>query len=108
METVIIIFVGRMVVTIIQTKGNDMNNWLPINTAPRNGEKILVSNGYDVLSVCWARREMQWWICGAINGMTTRPTHWMPTPPLPNVETARREESERSAGCLVDQEEPRR
>lgn len=64
-----------------------MSDWQPIETAPRNGEEILVAfGGFD--SVCplvmaWNELYEEWEIpaCGIC--VQDKPTHWMPLPEPP-------------------------
>lgn len=52
-------------------------DWQPIETAPRDGARILVSDGKSVTEGYWRRG---WWIPATI-----LPTHWMPLPPPPQT-----------------------
>ena len=74
-----------------------LTGWQPIETAPRDGTEILMTNGVDVSSGQWFseyggtydqegapngdERDAGWmdWI----GGMQPDPTHWMPLPPPP-------------------------
>lgn len=83
--------------------------WQPIETAPKSGTEILLSNGKAVQQGWWMHDEggiveirdtngryigqderdgyIGWWDYGG--GMQPEPTHWMPLPPPPtNPETA--------------------
>ena len=58
--------------------------WQPIETAPVDGENILVTDGTVIFLVYCNTSPSEWrdvW-CG--NSMTAfTPTHWMPLPELP-------------------------
>lgn len=57
-----------------------MMEWQPIETAPKDGTSILVSNGWKCAAVYW------WpmvWMGTTHNGMRS-PTHWMPLPEAPD------------------------
>ncbi len=58
--------------------------WHPIETAPKDGTKVLLSNSEDVFSGCWVEstlRGFEWW--SGEQGGTVKPTHWMPLPEPP-------------------------
>ena len=79
--------------------------WLPIESAPKDGAHILLSNGTEVSQGWWEHEEPYireqrdsegvyidqqehdgydgWIDCGG--GMLPEPTHWMPLPPPPNI-----------------------
>jgi len=80
-----------------------MNEWQPIETAPKDGTHILLSNGESVSHGHWLYvaaysreiRDMEGfyvdqdesdgydgWI-DFVGGMLPDPTHWMPLPPPP-------------------------
>jgi hypothetical protein len=79
--------------------------WMPIETAPKDGTEILLSNGQTVAEGHWLHQEayirehrdldgryigqdesdgcdewMDW-----SGGMLPEPTHWMPLPPPPGI-----------------------
>ena len=64
--------------------------WRPIETAPKDGTSILVSDGAEVdQAEFWDDRG--YWVaiggkCAAGNGLGYDPTHWMPLPPAPGSE----------------------
>lgn len=78
--------------------------WQPIETAPKDGTSIMLSNGVDVAEGHWIheepyileRRDMDGHYLGQNEsdgfdgwidfggGMLPEPTHWMPLPPPPN------------------------
>ena len=77
--------------------------WQPIETAPKDGSQILLTNGVDVAQGWWVNEEQfieeirdidgrhvdqiesdgftDWLDCEG--GMNPSPTHWMPLPPPP-------------------------
>ena len=71
--------------------------WLPIETAPKDGTEIIMSNGKDVSAGSWFKgHDGTYDRDGAPNcdekdacwmdwsgGMLPEPTHWMPLPPAP-------------------------
>ena len=71
--------------------------WQPIETAPKNGDGILLyCPGYpgDVQAGVWDARRAKWCILGCSSlsfafDEDDMPTHWMPLPepPLPNETT---------------------
>lgn len=61
--------------------------WQPIETAPKDGTAILVSEGRFIHCVEW-NDEYEWWAVddnklGPFRLRGTAPTHWMPLPPPP-------------------------
>jgi hypothetical protein len=58
-------------------------NWMPIETAPRDGREVLIYSGaVDVALFEYG----QWWSSGCDeygNDRRVYPTHWMPLPPPP-------------------------
>ena len=62
----------------------DKAKWQPIESAPRDGKSILVTDGYDVCDAYF--RGGDWWQyqCGDDWYSTSiNPTHWMPLPSCP-------------------------
>lgn len=59
--------------------------WQPIETAPKDGKRILLSSASGCMSV--GEWSMDGWACG-FHLLWFGPTHWMPLPPPPNKETA--------------------
>lgn len=75
-----------------------MSDWRPIETAPRDGTRVLVSFGArGVHAVAWeepAHSGFEIWcvddgkhgpyaLRGYLDAGPTAPTHWMPLPPPP-------------------------
>ena len=61
--------------------------WQPIETAPKDGTAILVSESRFIHCVEW-NDEYEWWAVddnklGPFRLRGTAPTHWMPLPPPP-------------------------
>ena len=53
--------------------------WLPIESAPKTGERILLGHGNSVWEDEWFSPEQRWWNLSD----DEVPTHWMPKPPPP-------------------------
>ena len=72
-----------------------MNEWQPIETAPKDGTRILVYNG-SIYVAAWEEatmtlKEKKDWVysCYSLNGwnyyeIVYEPTHWMPLPKPPD------------------------
>ena len=61
--------------------------WQSIETAPKDGQAILVTDGMDCYCVEWDE-EFDWWTVddnklGPFRLRGSAPTHWMPLPPAP-------------------------
>ena len=61
--------------------------WQPIETATKDGQAILVTDGRDCYCVEWDE-ELDWWTVddnklGPFRLRGSAPTHWMPTPAAP-------------------------
>ena len=61
--------------------------WQSIETAPKDGQAILVTDGMDCYCVEWDE-EFDWWTVddnklGPFRLRGSAPTHWMPLPPVP-------------------------
>ena len=61
--------------------------WRHIETAPKDGQAILVTDGMDCYCVEW-NEEFDWWAVddnklGPFRLRGSAPTHWMPTPAVP-------------------------
>ena len=70
-----------------QSPPEGMTGWQPIETAPRDGQAILVTDGMDCYCVEWDE-EFDWWTVddnklGPFRLRGSAPTHWMPLPPAP-------------------------
>ena len=64
-----------------------MAGWQPIETAPKDGQAILVTDGMYCYCVEWDE-EFDWWTVddnklGPFRLRGSAPTHWMPLPPVP-------------------------
>jgi hypothetical protein len=55
--------------------------WLPIETAPKDGTEILLTDGHYKRTGYWARRIEAWSIDTVVS--LNMPTHWMPLPEPP-------------------------
>ena len=61
------------------------NEWSPIETVPKNGTKILVSDGTEVDSVYWDYD--MWCTPHGGNNIQYEPTHWCDLPiPIPRTQ----------------------
>jgi hypothetical protein len=66
-------------------------NWLPIETAPKDGRDILIGGDWSyvtgVLMASWGEYDGQ--VAGWVDMMGDgyAPTHWMPLPGAPEVST---------------------
>ncbi len=56
--------------------------WQPVETAPKDGRRFLVSDGAAVATVWWSA-EADEWIGYDTEGAFGAVTHWMPLPPPP-------------------------
>jgi hypothetical protein len=67
-----------------------MQEWQPIETAPKDGSAIIVVQNKVRAVAGWSRLGGYWQVLpcdptGAVNRIC--PDHWMPLPPLPRPET---------------------
>ena len=63
--------------------------WKPIDTAPKDGTKILMFDGETMQIVDWDK--LDYWgtsDCGSGWRDEWYPTHWMPLPEAPNAEVS--------------------
>ena len=70
--------------------------WRHIETAPKDGQAILVTDGRDCYCVEWDE-EFVWWTVddnklGPFRLRGSAPTHWMPLPPAPGPADGERNE----------------
>ena len=73
---------GRAAPPTAQAEG-----WRPIETAPKDGQAILVTDGWCCYCVEWDE-EFDWWTVddnklGPFRLRGSAPTHWMPLPAAP-------------------------
>lgn len=73
-----------------------MREWNPIETAPKDGTRVLITNAGDGMIVdvgCYVVPEHRascepplsnWWRVGRGTGFGMIPTHWMPLPAAPS------------------------
>lgn len=72
--------------------------WRTIESAPRDGRELLLSQGSDV-AICYAHQDkrlrdgIEWRISNADRYVFRAPTHWMPLPPAPAAEKATNQDS---------------
>lgn len=61
--------------------------WMPIESAPKDGTKLLVWDGYEITSAKYDPEYTWWEICvpsdGYVESNCIAPTHWMPLPSPP-------------------------
>jgi hypothetical protein len=57
----------------------DTPKWLPIETAPKDGTEVLLTDGAYKRTGYWARRANTWSVDTAVG--LKPPTHWLPLPP---------------------------
>ena len=66
------------------------NAWQPIETAPRDGSRILAyqSSTGDCISECWWEEDLTDFWAGWVNDFDSEPspTHWRPLPSPPEAE----------------------
>lgn len=63
-----------------------MIDWKPIETAPKDGTEIIVSNGFYITTVSWQKNWNFWGVC--VSGASSEdkfwePTHWAEMPEMP-------------------------
>ena len=74
-----------------------MTNWQPIETAPKDGEQIVLAKYGWVYPQTGGKKFVLWWLCdghwssrfenwndGIEPSGLAGPTHWMPLPEPPN------------------------
>ena len=57
--------------------------WLPIETAPKKSDLVLLFNNGEVVMGFKVPSRRKWWIFGLDD--LFKPTHWMPLPPPPET-----------------------
>ena len=57
--------------------------WRPIETAPKNGAKILLWGTLGMALGSWQNRDSTWFLSSNIMMRDVDLTHWMPLPPKP-------------------------
>jgi hypothetical protein len=65
-------------------RGDSMNEWQPIETAPKDGSEILTFGSIGIMVVFW--RDGFWREKANFLGLRNPPTHWMPLPNPPKQE----------------------
>jgi hypothetical protein len=63
-----------------------MSEWLPIETAPKDGTCVLVVSCGRVVTASFSKYSEKWFD-GCLNDLdgTEQPTHWMPLPAPPEA-----------------------
>lgn len=59
-----------------------MSDWQPIETAPRDGDLVVVWTEYGCLMAAWSRARLRW-EAPEFDGYLT-PSHWLQLPPPPS------------------------
>lgn len=69
-----------------------MSEWMPIETAPKDGTPILIYAEDCVIEASCLKEYQRWDVvrldvhgCGCCGGPSPKPTHWMPRPEPPKV-----------------------
>lgn len=60
-----------------------MSQWQPIETAPKDGSYVILTNGEDVTAGWWRGRGSGWNTGYEALDFTGEPTHWMSMPDPP-------------------------
>jgi hypothetical protein len=64
-----------------------VSEWQPIDTAPKDGDRILIFGKWDgVVSARWIGEPHNIWLIEP-GSVARDPTHWMPLPEPPNTHT---------------------
>lgn len=63
----------------------DNVSWEPIETAPKDGTRIIATDGLDVDIVVFDKTYQQAWRCGADEAFALSAIFWMPLPKPPNL-----------------------
>lgn len=69
-------------------EGEEMSEWQPIETAPKDGTRIVLATSDTAYAGRWAESQYigMWWMSGdyvAAFSKMNPPTHWMPLPQPP-------------------------
>lgn len=64
-----------------------VSEWLPIETAPKDGKTILAFLDSDICIVYWDKRYGSWREAGTHEFLEDYFTHWMPLPKPPRFES---------------------
>ena len=62
-----------------------MNKWLPIETAPKDGNEFLGAIGLWCVIVHWHDLESRWQVFGFKELRHCEPEYWMPLPDTPEI-----------------------
>jgi hypothetical protein len=70
-----------------QVQSAAANGWQPIETAPKDGEKILIYTNDGIIESFWRKQGWDQSVVyadyGADTGIESDPTHWQPLPAAP-------------------------
>ena len=73
-----------------------MKGWRPIETAPKNGTRVLVFTTRSVVGYYQEFAEMGWF---SDDGRFLAPTHWMPLPEAPGKEKGSQSANKSRVAC---------
>lgn len=75
---------------VVYSSPKPVSGWQPIETAPKDGNWIILTDGKDVRTAYWAVSHYFWCLTADDNSYGTEtfdnPTHWMPIPSFPKQE----------------------
>lgn len=65
--------------------------WMPIETAPKDWTRVDLWDGEQRIPDCWFEGWRWWTKSGYDECPVNDPTHWMPLPPPPSLESKKDE-----------------
>jgi len=74
---------GRWPIRALYAEQPAINQWRPIETAPKDGTEVLLFSVFDI-GLCYWSDEMKCWTWGA-GKKFLNPSHWMPLPEHPKA-----------------------
>lgn len=73
-------------ITVLEANAGDTTmQWQPIETAPRDGENVLLADESGSMIVGFWNNRTNAWDDGDYRSFMTWPTHWMPMPKPPRL-----------------------